>query len=66
MLGWILLALFLAAQIMAFVFVWVLRYHLRLFSLPGDRRASQIVFVFTVGTILLALASGFSLIPLIR
>lgn len=65
MLPWILSAAFLVAQTIALIFVWIIRYHFKQFSVPGDPRGRRIVRVMTVGTLALLFASGAALIPIL-
>lgn len=52
-------------QVMVLVFAFVLRYHLRVFALPGDEQARRIATVFTGGIFVLFLAAIVFFLPIL-
>ena len=58
---WILFGIFLIVETLVFAFLWVIRYHFRMFSLPNDRRAKRLVRTLTVGVLVLFFAAGYAL-----
>jgi hypothetical protein len=56
--SWVAAAVFLIVETAVGLFTWMIRYHFRLFALPEDRRAKNVVRVFTVGILLLAAVSA--------
>lgn len=63
---WIFFGVFLIVETLVFAFVWVIRYHVRMFALPNDPRAKWLMFLMTAGAILLFFAAGSVLAIIIR
>lgn len=56
---------FLIVQVFTAVALVVIRYHFRIFSLPGDSRARLIVNIFTLGTLLAMAGAALVLITIL-
>ena len=52
-------------QIMVLIFTFVLRYHLRVFALPGDAQARRIAVVFTGGMLILFIVTSLFFVPVL-
>lgn len=66
MLNWILFGIFIAIETLLFVFVWVIRYHFKMFGLPNDTRGIVIQYALILGNLVLFFATGAALFFIFR